>query len=60
MDVGRGFAARSTLQITYCLFPLPVLPHWQDFRVGLETSTDPSENKEKLSNVPSSAPACIG
>ncbi|XP_038032978.2 cullin-9 isoform X2 [Anas platyrhynchos] len=32
----------------------------QDFRVGLETSTDPSENKEKLSNVPSSAPACIG
>ncbi|XP_068531575.1 cullin-9 isoform X2 [Anas acuta] len=32
----------------------------QDFRVGLETSTDPNENKEKLSNVPSSAPACIG
>lgn len=60
MDVGRGFAAQSTLQITYYLFRLPILPHRQDFRVGLETSADPGQNKVKLSNVPSSAPACVG
>ncbi|XP_035178943.1 cullin-9-like isoform X4 [Oxyura jamaicensis] len=32
----------------------------QDFRVGLETLTDPGQNKLKLSNVPSLAPACVG
>ncbi|XP_074944628.1 cullin-9-like isoform X1 [Phalacrocorax aristotelis] len=32
----------------------------QDFHVGLQTLADPGQRKVKLSNVPTSAPACIG
>ncbi|XP_061845074.1 cullin-9 isoform X3 [Colius striatus] len=32
----------------------------QDFNVGLQTLADPDQRKEKLSNVPTSAPACTG
>ncbi|KAM4681472.1 LOW QUALITY PROTEIN: cullin-9 [Amazona ochrocephala] len=32
----------------------------QDFHVGLQTSSDPGQRKAKLSNVPTSAPACVG
>ncbi|XP_061223148.1 cullin-9-like isoform X2 [Neopsephotus bourkii] len=32
----------------------------QDFHVGLQTSSDPGQRKVKLSNVPTSAPACVG
>ncbi|XP_074898437.1 cullin-9-like isoform X6 [Buteo buteo] len=32
----------------------------QDFHVGLQTLADPGQRKVKVSNVPTSAPACIG
>ncbi|XP_075352814.1 cullin-9 isoform X3 [Mycteria americana] len=32
----------------------------QDFHIGLQTLADPGQRKVKLSNVPTSAPACIG
>ncbi|XP_075003568.1 cullin-9 isoform X12 [Calonectris borealis] len=32
----------------------------QDFHVGLQTLADPGQRKVNLSNVPTSAPACIG
>ncbi|XP_014817868.1 PREDICTED: cullin-9-like [Calidris pugnax] len=32
----------------------------QDFHVGLQTLADPAQKKVKLSNVPTSAPACVG